>query len=527
MKKNNPRKNYRNNSNKRKNVKDEKYSNTKEDEQRYPTTRGSYNDVSWYAANPQILKDACSIAFSNPQGAPVNARYVMNQRMPGIARIELLCIPGISSDPTSAINIATRNIYSYVRHANAGHTNYEAPDLMIYLLSMDQAYTYHAWMRRIYLLARTYMQKNRYTPKWLIQSMGIDYDDIVSQLADFRLYINTYAQKLGSLVTPSGMTYFQRHAWVFSNVFADSTSAKAQFYYFNPDSFGIFEPTTSQKGGKMVYKKVENSDNSKLKLSDLIAFGNSMIEPLLSDEDINIMSGDIIKAFGTNLNTLGMITENDAIMPVYNLEVLTQIQNLQVTKFDSDAPQREVTQTDGYLVFNPCLTGEIPTYDDWMELEAPVLFTLPFDSVEPGDVMVASRLIPTFEPKDKKVYLDSAGSEIVTSFNMYNINEDGTRMDIVGSISMTNWGRVSNNEVDWWDCSLTLQTLMALEKFEYHPAFGYKITSGTGTDLEIMFSNIALDVENYTVLDKSDIIQMNEVAILNEFDVPQMGVYKA
>lgn len=477
------------------------------------TPKESYNDASWYAANAQILKDSASLAFSTPQGGYIDVEG-RPHRIPGIMRLDLLCTPGLSKDATSAVNIAARNVYSYVRHANAGHANYESPDLMMYLIAMDQAYAYYSWMRRIYGLSRTYFQKNRYIPKWLIESMDVDYEDLLQNLSDFRLYINTYAQKVGSLVTPSGMTYFQRHSWVFSNIFADSTTAKAQFVYFNPSEIGVYEGFTDRKGGKVVYKPLV-PNGTKFKLNDFITFGNSILEPLLRDEDINIMSGDIMKAFGDNVNKLAIVSEEETLLPVYNAEVLTQIQNARLGKWTSGS---EVTQTNGHIVYKPTYTKSSYENPDRARL-----FNMPYDSVEASDVMVASRLIYTVTSTGEPT---SFGTELFTALKVFGLSDDGSALakitEVVDNLTIS----VNGAQTSWLGVQNTMKTVAALQVFNFHPYVNCFAKSGVGDEATQVDAWTFGDVENYTTINNSDIEQMNEVAILNEFDVPQMGVYR-
>lgn len=42
----------------------------------------------------------------------------------------------------SAINIAAKNTFAVVRYENSGATNYEAVDMMMYLIAVIDAYKY-------------------------------------------------------------------------------------------------------------------------------------------------------------------------------------------------------------------------------------------------------------------------------------------------------------------------------------------------------------------------------------------------
>lgn len=97
--------------------------------------------------NPQLVKDVASLSFRTPLGSPSGLPSRSNpvgrdrRSIPGI--MNLYFVPTIGSSTageSSAINIAAKNIYSFVRHENSGRINYDAPDLMLYLLALDSAF---------------------------------------------------------------------------------------------------------------------------------------------------------------------------------------------------------------------------------------------------------------------------------------------------------------------------------------------------------------------------------------------------
>lgn len=135
-------------------------------------TKCAPNDPSWYAANSALLRDSASFSFNNPlgnritlSGAPSSVSISRTFAIPGVYAI--YCGPSIgrSLDNSSPVNIAARNIYSFVRHANSGHSNYDAPDLMLYLLAMDQLYSGLAFMSRAYGVMSQYSQATGIYPK--------------------------------------------------------------------------------------------------------------------------------------------------------------------------------------------------------------------------------------------------------------------------------------------------------------------------------------------------------------------------
>lgn len=330
----------------------EKKSYTKKDGYKNDSLKGPENRVcmgskennpDWYALNPQLLKDAASFPYAWPLGNKLNlgkhAPFINSGSVPGIMVMNWAPTVGYSSDGTSPINVASINTYTKVRHDNSGHANYDHADYMMYLLAMDSIYAYHSWMRRIYGVALTYSNTNRYYPRAVVRAMGVDFDAIQRELADFRQYINTYAVKASALAVPANMSIMTKHYWMSEGLYYDSNQDKPQTYLFNPLGFYGFtlsEGATPHGVLKFapMFAALESSvtpgANKEVKwtLKDIIRYGDMLLAPVISDEDFGIMSGDTLKSFGAGgCYTLPFTEETYTVVPSYSEEVLDQIQN--------------------------------------------------------------------------------------------------------------------------------------------------------------------------------------------------------
>lgn len=102
------------------------------------------------------MRDVASLSYNTPLGKagrlPDRVGPTLDQTaIPGIAAIHYVPTIGTSgTTEASAANIAAKNIYAYVRYANSGARNYEAVDLMMYLMACDSAYMLYAHMCGIY-----------------------------------------------------------------------------------------------------------------------------------------------------------------------------------------------------------------------------------------------------------------------------------------------------------------------------------------------------------------------------------------
>lgn len=333
------------------------------------------NDVTWYSKHPQLVRDIASFPYGIPLGRPLDLGFTTSKNgvdtgndanfgtlsgIPGVMALYTSPTIGYSIDPTSPINVAMSKFYADLRFANnASSVPYEAPDLGIYLVAMDSCYSYLAYLRRIYGLARTYSVTNRYLPEALFAAMRVDFNDVQSHLADFRASINTFAVQLAAKALPAGFSYTQKHIWMYDYVYADSDTDKAQMYLFVPHAFYQFAVSGqgTTRTGSLVYKKAPGTTSGAATVKDLVDYGRALLSPIINDEDYNIMAGDIRKAYKDNLLEVPAIAEDYTILPLYNQEVLQQIENATMIGYFDDSTATVVQATsatlDPYLVFEP------------------------------------------------------------------------------------------------------------------------------------------------------------------------------
>lgn len=483
--------------------------------------RKSANDPSWYSQNDQLLYDAANLYFSDALGTQLKVESYGNEdfkidtfnryTVPGFARIGFTPVFGGGRLPTSPLNIAAKKIYSYVRHANSGHANYESSDLMLYLIGMTQIYAYYAWLSRLYGLARTYNHKNRYYPKAIIQSMKVDFDDVMNNLADLRYAINAFSVRIGSLAIPTGMSYFDRATWIVSGIYLDEDNIKAQSYYFDFDRMWKFSAKTSTSGGELATISTgRDNANSPAKVSDLVAVMNTMLNPMIENEDINIMSGDIIKAYGdNNIIKLGVVTEDFTIEPVYDPVILSQIENL---SFFNDMVSVTLTQSDNVLKNEINVPNKYCKHPYFAYNGISKLVNLHTDNPTPQEVMEATRLcaivpIDYSKPVDIDYWvpdfgLGTIGTELIQSVGFYRITE-------IGSIELA---------ADVYVGSVPLEATYPVSNFKRHPIWPY-VFYNTVTSKLLVSTSYFGDVDNYTIVSLSDLTKLHDTALLSLFTI--------
>lgn len=482
------------------------------------------NNPAWYAANEALLKDAASLAFSNPLGSVVeplgaNSFYSWKKEaVPGIMAFKTLTIPGVSRDNSSPINVSARAMYSFIRHANSGHSNYDSPDCGLYLLATDSAYTYWAWMVRAYGVLQNYAHSNRYYASDIIGAMGFDYNSLMEHIADFRAYINVFAYKLGSICVPANVAFITRHVWQMTHLWVDSPSRKAQTYMYVPHDFWIYDETGSAKGGRLV-PLFGTGGAVGIEFNTVREYGDRMLAKILESEDMMIMSGDILKAYGANIQKVTTIGEDFRILPEYSPEVASQFENLTVLgKPTSDSNVIVQDPDTNAIIYDPKFTlAGSKVYPDKLYLN------LHSDFPTPAEVMVATRCAVIMSASGSTGSIKTAGSDIITECHVYKrvVDSNGALQTMRG-----NW--FSFEVIKDTDPAATvlgvIQDIMDAHTFTWRPCMYLYWVAADGS-YQPKFIGGDTQYDNYTVISDYELEKMNMTALLSMFGAPTMGAF--
>lgn len=491
------------------------------------------NDPSWYTVPGQLTKDVASLSFNNASGIPYqmdpgdsNTKLVT----PGIMSIYMGMCPGVGSAASSALNVAAKNLYAYVRHQNSGHTNYDSPDLMMYILAMDSAFAYYAWMARIYGMMRVYDQRNRYLGENMVKACGVNPSTI--DLASFRAYINQYAVKLGAFNVPSSMSLYKRHSWMFSNVYADEDDIKGQYYMYQPAYVYYYDDVKGElvaqnlccKATPNVTDSIEVNDG--MTMTSIMNIGDIIIQHLAGSEDINIMSGDILKAYGGDVFKLSLIDENFAIVPIFSEEVLTQIHNTTFigghmhngisgsnSAFDCFKVRQMGNPGYGYLMF------QLSTDEGGGSIGCNKFLDFWKADITPEDVMVATRnmVFSYYDEIGKKYDLQTCGTEVPFFAAIY--TNDPANPTVLTRITI-GW----SDELSTTVTGLTnlFKRVSKLSYFNEHPII-VKGTYDANSKFTLDKETVIGELSNFTIVNFDDIRKMHDTALLSMLAVPLLG----
>lgn len=311
-------------------------------------TGSSDNDASWYIPNGQLAKDVANVSFNAANGVPWNASKFPNStkvqtinwaRVDGVCAFEIFPTLGYAHNANSPLNYAGNELFTAVQAANSRNLPFEMPDMQIITNAIADAFSFYQWCVRAYGVMNNWDILDRFTPQTLIKAMGFDYDDLKANLANFRTNINLMALQLTTLYLPKGIDFVNRRVFLYENVYTDASSNKAQYYLFKPIGFWFLvegdaqHPLTYAEFRSLNKLKVDTSSDL-FTYKDVLNAINQFMLPFANSDDVREVTSAYKKAFGdSNLYVVNPIAENFKVTPVYNAEVLSQMENAYVLPF--------------------------------------------------------------------------------------------------------------------------------------------------------------------------------------------------
>lgn len=333
---------------------------------------GRDNDPNWYFTSPELATQASQLSFQNMLGF---GSVIGDYKAPTICKIYLNPSPGNTyqvddecSDyradyadasvwPVNAanlqrngINLMSAKLYTLLSTFTGRTSSYGPQDIAIMLLSISQIASISEHIRRTFGVAMTYNPRNRFMPLQLIESLGFDSQDLMANVANYRMQFNICMSRINQIPLIDNVGFIRKARDMYQHIYVDEPSSMAQMYVYIPASTWILDETTYDTGSylKTVYLCDRNGVSDTL-LSNIMSGGaqgriledntmqsylnllNDMITRVLESSTLNIIYADILNA-ASKLNvptwTFDYLAENYVVMPEYNRNALLQIHNL-------------------------------------------------------------------------------------------------------------------------------------------------------------------------------------------------------
>lgn len=507
------------------------YDNTRDDKFRKDimSTDDGTNDVRWYAQNTELLIAAASVSFYLTTGMKVpffdSTGKNLGNSIPGIITINWS--PYVGGSENAPLRQAANQVYSFTVHANSRNYAYNPSDQMLLIISGAQVFAAIALGIRAYGVMQNYNGQDYYTPEALVTAMGFKYSDLRNNLSQMWFDLNQLIAKSRQIWIPNTMPLIERWFWMSSNIYRDGQSAKAQYYMYVPANFLQYDETTEQTGGSLqsVAWYAEGAHTWEQYMTKV----NGMIDALLNSEDRGIIFGDLLKAYGADkIYTLSEIASDYKVTPVYNMEVLSQIENTTITgQYPGPVVQ---TQDDRMLKqdFNS-YAATVITENRFVLPDKGLLNFHQLQNPTPEQVMVATRMMSLGTIAR---YVTPAGDDEVTYAAVP--FTAGTEIAFAANIYYWNWS--SLNEKVLTARLITPKQMSGLNSsfyflynaFDWAPHVVIPNTDKVGNTVQegqvvsTTLNGVVADYDNYTFITQEELQKMHTAAIYSLFGVPQM-----
>lgn len=485
------------------------------------------NHPIWYLDVPRIPESLSKFNFARPLGANFVFNGAVYQNGTGITIVDPTMplsgimvldwepsigqyFPNLSTTPIvaaadSPANIAAKQLYAFVRHANSGSTNYDSPDLMQYVIGIASLWGYWMHLRTLYGLIKRAETLNDFVGRRQIEAYGYDYNDLVSHRAELFEMLEIYREKLSTFKIPSNIHILER--WMFLNgtIVKDCDIVKSQFYQFKQGH--VFKWNADRDG--LTPQDVSNNST----YSDIIFDFNNILAAYVDAEDAGIMSGDIMHAYGKNVFTVAPVDINYTFEYLISDEVLGQIKNATIVGPITAANMaiREDVSTgrlyqgrssDGYMTTGVSSSSFEFIFNNGWNL------TFYTDAPDVSTCMVATRFTAMVERRSGTTgfaCITNCGTEVITSVTIFGTTVSGTKAAITTlTANVLNPDGGANTDVLAGEIS-------TLSQFDWHP-----LVYAMGEDSGDIYMYMINDIGNSFPVDRDILLRYHRTAVLSE-----------
>lgn len=545
-------------------------------EEKLSPSFNSCNDPAWYGVGTELMKSTYNLPQLEPLGELYRWRTYSNgnskwqvqpQSAPGYLAYLWAPVFDYTEDGADPLNTAFANMFSFVRNANSGKTNYSQSALASYMLGANGIVSFMAHLRRTYGVLTKFDGTNIYTPARIVEAMGFDYDDLVKNKTQFLNLINYYSAKCSAIWLPVTSTLTQRWEFMNSFIYADSETIKPQQYFFRPAGLYYWCTALSKPGESGLYymkfcdgqqtsdipawnhDTMANNDYlkthfldvkmnmyidqngemawpvpdgqthynyygtpDKMKYAAIEQLVKFLIDAFIADEDRGTIAGDLLKAYGAGaMYKWPLIDEFYTVPTAFNAEVATQFRNARTPywlnfngqEINDDGVNLLVSTTDCNLP-DDATFGAI---GDCCDISA----YLTFDHIaNDADIAIATRLIPF---TDGGGHVLSSGTEVVIAFEIGDTYaENGMGVKTYERIRFGTFLKRSGDN--------TLRILRLLRAFSMAPMVITTNVEGSGANRRTVMKEFFIDADNYFQYTYDQAVAINRGAKLFEYGVP-------
>lgn len=296
------------------------------------------NDPGWWNRAGNLTELSTNISTEIPIGIALETDMLQHWTPSGVLKLEYYPCFGDIDSPTHPFNVIARSLYDFINSRNSRSSQYDPSDLILYIIAVANAWSLHAWIRRIVGMYNTFSPMNRYWWDSVLATMGVAPISQTDDIDNWVSVANKIALTLNTLAVPRDIKYFDRTQMLTSAVYADSPTSKASLYYYQPAA--LFKYGYDEEGKGMLsldptpFVETNSSQISRSITPQVIwTYFEGLIENLLNDTDVSYMKADIRKAYDDKVYTIPQIDNKFSLGAVFDGYVNLQTRNATVHSY--------------------------------------------------------------------------------------------------------------------------------------------------------------------------------------------------
>jgi len=293
----------------------------KEDWKKKKKTKAGVNHPEWYVGKYAPTLVNLNFGTKKDGADYVSGSHSVYNFAPSVAAIGLSLV--YPKDETDSFRNAIVTLYTKLRAVNTGTTVYSVDDLTAYVLNVRAVRAVVATLHRYVRAAEMIDIYDAHVPESIIRGASWaagSYVAVLNNLPALRALGAQLDQQSRSML-PLNLPILDRTEWLFDNIFADSNDVKPQWYEFYIRAIRLFQITATN-----TYTSVDLDIDS---IPDILTVVAPMLSQYMTTYIVNVIAGDMIKAYGTAA-IRPLISDWNAfrpLVPVYDEDILQQIEN--------------------------------------------------------------------------------------------------------------------------------------------------------------------------------------------------------
>nr|AVX53399.1 putative capsid [Marmot picobirnavirus] len=188
--------------------------------------------------------------------------------------------------------------FNYFTQGFTTGVNFEAPDVLMAVIAAASLASFMVEAKRPYGLVHHFLQWNSGYPKAIIKALGFDFNDLKSNLAEFRTQYNLRVATFNKTIAiPKSFMLLLQWGFIAGNLFTDTTSPEySTIYGWKLDSVLEYNPTKLRTGTCLSWFNVTPDNGEAMTVTEYFNKLDTLFARF-NDSDVREMFGAIRRVY--------------------------------------------------------------------------------------------------------------------------------------------------------------------------------------------------------------------------------------